>query len=182
MDNKLKEEDWSPQIPIHNLQQQLMFDKWLRLSFIAGGVVILIVCCLSGITAYLTWNTHPIWSYISIGIALYGLWLLRIFPKGYKSITETYNEHKQELEIRNSIMKNKLTDIQLQTIQKYAEKAKSFFKYVVVIEDGKVVASDMKPEYDEDCEAWMFNSESTSVEIGNNKKLAKHSKDTLTKI
>lgn len=78
--------------------------------------------------------------------------------------------------------KNKLTDIQLQTLQKYTEKAKSFFKYVVVIEDGKVVASDMKPYYDEDCETWMFNCESTSVEIGNNKKLAKHSKDTLTKI
>ena len=99
MDNKLKEEDWSPQIPIYNLQQQLMFDKWLRISFITGGVVILIVCCLSGITAYLTWNIYPIWSYISIIVALYGLWLLRIFPKGYKSITETYNEHKQELEM-----------------------------------------------------------------------------------
>ena len=78
--------------------------------------------------------------------------------------------------------KNKLTDIQLQTIQKYAKKAKSFFKYMVVIEDGRVVASDMKPEYDEECEAWMFNCESTYVKIGNNKKLAKHSKDTLTKI
>ena len=53
---------------------------------------------------------------------------------------------------------------------------------MVVIEDGKVVASDMKPEYDEECGVWFFNSEATSVEIGNNKKLAKHSKDTLTKI
>lgn len=79
-------------------------------------------------------------------------------------------------------MKNKLTNIQLQTLQKYAEKAKSFFKYVVVIEDGKVVATDMKPEYDEDWNTWMFNCESTSIEIGNNKKLAKHSKDTLIKI
>lgn len=82
----------------------------------------------------------------------------------------------------NLAMKNKLTDIQLQTMQKYAKKAKSFFKHVVVIDDGRVIATDMKPEYDEDCNDWMFNCESTSIEIGNNKKLAKHSKDTLTKI
>lgn len=99
MDNKLKEEDWSSQIPIYNLQQQLKFDEWIRISFISGGIVILFICGLNAMTAYLTWNTHPIWSYISIGIALYGLWLLRIFPKGYKSITKVYNEHKQELEM-----------------------------------------------------------------------------------
>lgn len=99
MDNKITEEDWTPQIPIDNLQQQLVFDKWLRISFITGGIVILIIYCLNIITAYLTWDTHPIWSFISIAIALYGVYLLRIFPKGYKSITKIYNKHKQELEL-----------------------------------------------------------------------------------
>lgn len=79
-------------------------------------------------------------------------------------------------------MKNKLTDIQLQTMQKYAEKAKSFFKYVVVIETGEVVVSNLKPEFDNQCGVWFFNSEAKTIQVGSNKKLAKHSKDTLIKI
>lgn len=62
------------------------------------------------------------------------------------------------------------------------EKAKQVFKWLVVTEDGEVVVSDLKPDYDEEFDVWFFSCEAKTVQVGSNKKLAKHSKHTLTKI
>ena len=53
---------------------------------------------------------------------------------------------------------------------------------VHLTKDGEVVASDIKPDYDEEFDTWFFNSKANAIQIGSNMKLAKHSKYTLTKI
>ena len=78
--------------------------------------------------------------------------------------------------------KTVLTVNQLKTLINYGEKAKQFFKWLVVTENGEVVASDMKPDYDKQCGVWFFNCEAKTVQVGSNKKLAKYSKHTLTRI
>ena len=79
-------------------------------------------------------------------------------------------------------MKSKLTEKQTEILNNYIEKAKQIFKWLVVTEDGEVVASDMKPDYDDEFNVWFFNCEAKTVQVGSNKKLAKHSKHTLTRI
>lgn len=85
-------------------------------------------------------------------------------------------------EMEKKVMKSKLTEKQTEILNNYIEKAKQVFKWLVVTEDGEVVASDMKPDYDEEFDVWFFNCEAKTVQIGSNKKLAKHSKHTLTRI
>lgn len=85
-------------------------------------------------------------------------------------------------EMEKKVMKSKLTEKQTEILNNYIEKAKQVFKWLVVTEDGEVVASDMKPDYDEEFDVWFFNCEAKTVQVGSNKKLAKHSKHTLTKI
>ena len=85
-------------------------------------------------------------------------------------------------EMEKKVMKSKLTEKQTETLNNYIEKAKQVFKWLVVTEDGEVVASDMKPDYDEEFDVWFFSCEAKTVQVGSNKKLAKHSKHTLTKI
>lgn len=79
-------------------------------------------------------------------------------------------------------MKSKLTEKQTEILNNYTEKAKQVFKWIIVTKDGEVVASDLKPDYDDQWDTWFFNSEANTIQIGSNKKLAKHSKYTLTKI
>lgn len=88
----------------------------------------------------------------------------------------------REMEKKMMKSKTKLTENQTETLNIYAEKAKHYFKWLVVTKDGEVVASDMKPDYDEDWNTWFYNNEATCVQVGKNKKLSKHSKFTLTEI
>lgn len=87
-------------------------------------------------------------------------------------------------EMEKKVMKSKakLTEKQTETLNNYTEKAKQVFKWLIVTKDGEVVASDLKPDYDDQWDTWFFNSEANTIQIGSNKKLAKHSKYTLTKI
>lgn len=97
----------------------------------------------------------------------------------YKQQISDIREEEKKLNMKP---KTVLTENQLKTLINYAEKAKQVFKWLVVTENGEVVASDMKPDYDEQCDVWFFNCEAKTVQVGNNKKLAKHSKHTLTRI
>lgn len=97
----------------------------------------------------------------------------------YKQQISDIREEEKELNMKP---KTVLTENQLKTLINYAEKAKQVFKWLVVTENGEVVASDMKPDYDEQCDVWFFNCEAKTVQIGSNKKLAKQSKHTLTRI
>lgn len=99
----------------------------------------------------------------------------------YKQQIIDIREEEKELNMEPK-PKTVLTENQLKTLINYAEKAKQVFKWLVVTENGEVVASDMKPDYDEQCDVWFFNCEAKTVQVGNNKKLAKHSKHTLTRI
>lgn len=105
-----------------------------------------------------------------------------------KCETEIEDYKQQMIDIReeekkmNMKPKTVLTKNQLKTLINYGEKAKQVFKWLVVTENGEVVASDMKPDYDKQCGVWFFNCEAKTVQVGNNKKLAKHSKHTLTRI
>jgi len=59
-------------------------------------------------------------------------------------------------EMEKKVMKSKLTEKQTEILNNYIEKAKQVFKWLVVTEDGEVVASDMKPDYDEEFDVWFF--------------------------
>lgn len=96
---------------------------------------------------------------------------------------ENYKNDMIDLrEMEKKIMKSKLTEKQTEILNNYTEKAKQVFKWIIVTKDGEVVASDLKPDYDDQWDTWFFNSEANTIQIGSNKKLAKHSKYTLTKI
>ena len=97
----------------------------------------------------------------------------------YKQQISDIREEEKELNMKP---KTVLTENQLKTLINYAEKAKQVFKWLVVTENGEVVASDMKPDYDKQCGVWFFNCEAKTVQVGSNKKLAKYSKHTLTRI
>ena len=97
----------------------------------------------------------------------------------YKQQISNIREEEKELDMKS---KTVLTENQLKTLINYGEKAKNYFKWLIVTKDGEVVVSNIKPDYDEELDVWFFNSEATTIQIGNNKKLAKHSKETLTKI
>lgn len=99
--------------------------------------------------------------------------------ENYKQQIIDIREEEKELNMKP---KTVLTENQLRTLANYGEKAKQVFKWLVVTENGEVVASDMKPDYDEQCDVWFFNCEAKTVQVGSNKKLAKHSKHTLTRI
>lgn len=99
--------------------------------------------------------------------------------ENYKQQTIDIREEEKELNMKS---KTVLTENQLKTLINYGEKAKNYFKWLIVTKDGEVVVSNIKPDYDEELDTWFFNSEATTIQIGNNKKLAKHSKETLTKI
>ena len=89
----------------------------------------------------------------------------------------------REMEKRKTYLSlTKLTEKQTDELNYYTEKAKQFFKWLIVTKDGEVVASDIKPEYNEECETWLFDNVANTIQIGHNKKLAKKSKHTLTKI
>ena len=118
--------------------------------------------------------------------------IAKLESEKFKCETEIENYKQQIIDIREEEkelnMKPKpkpktvLTENQLKTLINYGEKAKQVFKWLVVTENGEVVASDMKPDYDEQCDVWFFNCEAKTVQVGSNKKLAKHSKHTLTRI
>ena len=97
----------------------------------------------------------------------------------YKQQISDIREEEKELNMKP---KTVLTVNQLKTLINYGEKAKQVFKWLVVTENGEVVASDMKPDYDKQCGVWFFNCEAKTVQVGSNKKLAKYSKHTLTRI
>lgn len=114
--------------------------------------------------------------------------IAKLKSEKFKCETEIENYKQQIIDIReeekkmNMKPKTVLTENQLKTLINYGEKAKQVFKWLVVTENGEVVASDMKPDYDEYCDTWFFNCEAKTVQVGSNKKLAKHSKHTLTRI
>lgn len=114
--------------------------------------------------------------------------IAKLKSEKFKCETEIENYKQQISDIReeekklNMKPKTVLTENQLKTLINYTEKAKQIFKWLVVTEDGEVVASDLKPDYDEEFDVWFFNSEAKTIQVGSNKKLAKHSKHTLIKI
>lgn len=114
--------------------------------------------------------------------------IAKLKSEKFKCETEIENYKQQISNIReeekklNMKPKTVLTENQLKTLINYSEKAKQVFKWLVVTEDGEVVASDMKPDYDEEFDVWFFSCEAKTVQVGSNKKLAKHSKHTLTRI
>lgn len=139
-------------------------------------------------------------SIIVFGVYIWWIWFMS------PSIIEEYNKEIIDLEkqktecerdiekykndmidlrkMEKKVMKSKakLTEKQTETLHNYTEKTKNYFKWLIVTKDGEVVVSNIKPDYDEEFDTWFFNSEATTIQIGNNKKLAKHSKETLTKI
>ena len=114
--------------------------------------------------------------------------IAKLKSEKFKCETEIENYKQQISDIReeekklNMKPKTVLTENQLKTLINYTEKAKQIFKWLVVTEDGEVVVSDLKPDYDDEFNVWFFNCEAKTVQIGSNKKLAKHSKHTLTRI
>lgn len=140
-------------------------------------------------------------SVIVFGVYIWWIWLMS------PSIIEDYNKEiidleNQKIECERGIEKykndmidlremekrktslslTKLTEKQTDELNYYTEKAKQFFKWLIVTKDGEVVASDLKPEYNEEYETWFFDNVARTIQVGRNKKLAKKSKHTLTKI
>lgn len=143
------------------------------------SLTIYIITC--GVIGFL-WATLPdVIDYNKTEIA-------KLESEKFKCETEIENYKQQIIDIReeekelNMKPKTVLTENQLKTLINYGEKAKQVFKWLVVTENGEVVASDIKPDYDEQCDVWFFNCEAKTVQVGSNKKLAKHSKHTLTRI
>ena len=143
------------------------------------SLTIYIITC--GVIGFL-WATLPdVIDYNKTEIA-------KLESEKFKCETEIENCKQQIIDIReeekelNMKPKTVLTENQLKTLINYGEKAKQVFKWLVVTENGEVVASDIKPDYDEQCDVWFFNCEAKTVQVGSNKKLAKHSKHTLTRI
>lgn len=99
--------------------------------------------------------------------------------ENYKQQISNIREEEKKLNMKP---KTVLTENQLKTLINYSEKAKQIYKWLVVTENGEVVASDLKPDYDEEFDVWFFNCEAKTIQVGSNKKLAKHSKHTLTRI
>lgn len=99
--------------------------------------------------------------------------------ENYKQQISDIREEEKKLNMKP---KTVLTEKQTEILNNYTEKAKQVFKWLIVAKDGEVVVSDLKPDYDEEFDNWFFNSEANTIQIGSNKKLAKHSKYTLTKI
>ena len=97
-----------------------------------------------------------------------------------KYMNDIADMRKKEKKVMES--KTALTEKQTETLNDYTEKAKQVFKWLIVTKDGEVVASDIKPEYNEEYETWFFDNVANTIQIGRNKKLAKKSKHTLTKI
>lgn len=114
--------------------------------------------------------------------------IAKLKSEKFKCETEIENYKQQISNIRkeekklNMKPKTVLTENQLKTLINYSEKAKQIYKWLVVTENGEVVASDLKPDYDEEFDVWFFNCEAKTIQVGSNKKLAKHSKHTLTRI
>lgn len=129
-----------------------------------------------------------LWITLPDVIDYYKTEIAKLESEKFKCETEIENYKQQISDIReeekelNMKPKTVLTENQLKTLINYGEKAKQFFKWLVVTENGEVVASDMKPDYDEQCDVWFFNCEAKTVQVGSNKKLAKQSKHTLTRI
>lgn len=129
-----------------------------------------------------------LWITLPDVIDYYKTEIAKLKSEKFKCETEIENYKQQISDIReeekelNMKPKTVLTENQLKTLINYGEKAKQVFKWLVVTENGEVVASDMKPDYDEYCDTWFFNCEAKTVQVGSNKKLAKHSKHTLTRI
>ena len=139
-------------------------------------------------------------SIIVFGVYIWWIWFMS------PSIIEEYNKEIIDLEkqktecerdiekykndmidlrkMEKKVMKSKakLTEKQTETLHNYTEKTKNYFKWLIVTKDGEVVASNIKPDYDEEFDTWFFNSKANAIQIGSNMKLAKHSKYTLTKI
>lgn len=99
--------------------------------------------------------------------------------ENYKQQIIDIREEEKKMNMKPKLV---LTENQLKSLANYGKKAKNYFKWLIVTENGEVVASNMKPEFDEQCDAWFFNCEAKTVQVGSNKKLAKHSKHTLTRI
>ena len=99
--------------------------------------------------------------------------------ENYKQQIIDIREEEKELNMKPKLV---LTVNQLRSLANYGEKAKNYFKWLIVTKDGEVVASNMKPEFDEQWDTWFFNNIAKTIQIGSNKKLAKHSKHTLTRI
>lgn len=145
------------------------------------GVSLTIYIITCGLIGFL-WITLPdVIDYNKTEIA-------KLKSEKFKCETEIENYKQQISDIRekekelNMKPKTVLTKNQLKTLINYGEKAKQFFKWLIVTENGEVVASDMKPDYDKQCGVWFFNCEAKTVQVGSNKKLAKYSKHTLTRI
>lgn len=110
--------------------------------------------------------------------------------KNYTDLFEDWKQRKSEEikeerelnKIRIMKMKSKLTEKQIGVLSCYTEKAKQVFKWLIVTKDGEVVVSDLKPEYNEAYETWFFDNVARTIQVGRNKKLAKKSKYTLTKV
>lgn len=173
------------------------------LTYLMTIFAAIVICVIIGlvVTNVLTFTlTEVIALIVMLGIYVWWIWYMS------PSITNYCGEEIIELEIQKEkcerdiekykndmidlrkmekkVMKSKvkLTEKQTETLNNYTEKAKQFFKWLIVTKDGEVVATNVKPDYDEEFDIWFFNSEAKTVQVGSNKKLAKHSKHTLTRI
>lgn len=171
---------------------------WLMLITAVIAICILVGLVVANASTFTL--ADVIISVIIFGVCVWWIWLmhpliiedynkdiaqLEVKKEEYKKDIEKYkNDIKEIKEMEKKVMKSKtkLTEKQTETLNNYTEKAKQVFKWLVVTKDGEVVVSDLKPDYDEDYDAWFFNSVANTIQIGSNKKLAKLSKFTLTKI
>lgn len=154
------------------------------LTFTLAEVIALIV--MLGIYIWWIWYISPsITNYCGeeiIELEIQKKKCERDIEKYKNDMNDLREMEKREMKKKAMKSKTKLTEKQTETLNNYTEKAKQFFKWLIVTKDGEVVASDLKPEYDEEFDNWFFNSEAKPVQVGSNKKLAKHSKHTLTRI
>lgn len=153
----------------------------IAMQSIEASITICIITC--GMVGFLWFTLPDVIDYNKTEID-------KLKSEKFKCETEIENYKQQIIDIKeeekelNMKLKPKpvLTENQLKTLINYGEKAKQVYKWLVVTENGEVVASDMKPDYDEQCDVWFFNCEAKTVQVGSNKKLAKYSKHTLTRI
>lgn len=122
---------------------------------------------------------------IVFGVYIWWIWFMSplIIEECNKEIIDL---EKEKIECKRDIEKYKNDMIDLREMEKKVMKSKltekQGFKWLIVTEDGEVVVSDMKPDYDEEFDVWFFSCEAKTAQVGSNKKLAKHSKHTLTRI
>lgn len=187
---------------LREIQYELNWNKafklifWLILVALIVGVAVIFGMILNDLPVFaIPSNIIRVALIVVSGLLIWFIWLCVLEELNMQTNRLKYQKlecerdiekYKNDMidlrEMEKKVMKSKLTEKQTEILNNYIEKAKQIFKWLVVTEDGEVVASDLKPDYDEEFNVWFFNCEAKTVQVGSNKKLAKHSKHTLTRI